>query len=381
MFTFVENFFKDMKKFILALVFLPFLEACNSTPDTFTINGELRGDLKDSTLVFLKTPDSLRRSLIEIDTAIVTNGQFTFSGSAAIPQLHYILIDGIRSNAPVILENGVIRFNAHKDSLHLFNLKGTMQNQRFMEFMQESRTLASMSRSMTDEFRKANVAKDTATIAALREEYQELQERAKSFELDFIEQNPDALISVLVLEKLLASKTIDVQKVDSLFQKISEKIKATDPGKRLDNLLKKVKATAIGFKAPEFSGPTPDGGQLALNNIKGKVTLLDFWAAWCKPCRMENPNIVSVYEKYKDKGFQVVGISLDKTREKWLDAIEKDGLIWNHVSHLQHFQDPIAQLYNINAIPAAFLLDENGFIVAKNLRGNALEQKVAELLN
>ena len=141
------------------------------------------------------------------------------------------------------------------------------------------------------------------------------------------------------------------------------------------------KRTKIGAVAPDFSGPTPEGKQLALNEIKGKITLIDFWAGWCKPCRMENPNIVSVYDKYKDKGLEIIGVSLDRDRNQWLQAIEDDGLEWNQVSNVQYFQGPIAQLYNIQAIPAAFLLDENGVIIAKDLRGPALEAMVAQLLN
>ena len=120
---------------------------------------------------------------------------------------------------------------------------------------------------------------------------------------------------------------------------------------------------------------------MALADVLGKVTLIDFWAAWCKPCRAENPNVVSVYNKYHDKGLNIIGVSLDRTADAWKKAIEDDGLRWNHVSHVAYFNDPIAKLYNVNAIPAAFLLDENGVIIAKNLRGPALEEKVAELLN
>ena len=115
--------------------------------------------------------------------------------------------------------------------------------------------------------------------------------------------------------------------------------------------------------------------------MKGKLTLVDFWAAWCRPCRAENPNIVKVYEKYHDKGFNVIGVSLDRKAEDWKKAIADDGLAWNQVSNLAYFNDPIAKLYNVDAIPAAFLLDENGIIVAKNLRGDALEETVSELLN
>ena len=132
--------------------------------------------------------------------------------------------------------------------------------------------------------------------------------------------------------------------------------------------------------APDFSAPDPNGNQIALSDVKGKLTLIDFWAAWCKPCRAENPNVVRVYEKYHDKGLNIIGVSLDRKAEAWKKAIIDDKLVWNQVSNLAYFNDEVAKLYNVNAIPAAFLIDANGVIVAKNLRGPALETKVAEML-
>lgn len=370
-----------MKKIAVGILFAACIVACNSAPEGYTINGTLRGEIENGTQVFLKTTDSLRSSMVEVDTALVENGLFTFSGKSDVPQLHYLLIDGIRGNSPIILENGEITFKAQKDSLPFAELRGTNQNDLFMGYLEESRRFASMSRTFNADFRKANTARDTAAVEALRIEYLELQEKAKSFELDFVRENPDALITALILEKIASMKSLPFKEVDSLYDALSPEVKASRPGQRMKKELDKSRATAIGTKAPAFSGPTPDGQSLALNEVKGKLTLVDFWAAWCKPCRMENPNIVSVYEKYKDKGFNVVGVSLDRKKEDWLGAIESDGLDWNHVSNLEYFRDPIAELYNVNAIPAAFLLDENGVIVAKDLRGSALEETVARLLN
>ncbi len=370
-----------MKRTVLAFILIGLAMACTTTPEGYLISGELTGEIENGTQVFLKTPDSLRRNMVDKDTAVVENGVFTFSGTSEGPQLYYLFIDGIRGNSPIILENGEISFSAQIDSLSFARLRGTPQNDLFMNYLEENRTLAAMSRSMNDDFRKASAAKDTAAVEALREEYFELQERAKNFEIDYMKANPNALISVLILEKVIGGKVLPLEEIETLFDALTPEIKATKPGKRVKEQLERAKNTAIGTMAPEFSGPTPQGAQLALNDVKGKVTLIDFWAAWCKPCRLENPNIVSVYQKYKDKGLHVVGVSLDRKKEDWLTAIDSDGLDWNHVSHLQYFQDPIAQLYNVNAIPAAFLLDENGVIVAKNLRGPELEAKVAELLN
>lgn len=370
-----------MKNIVFGILTSVLIISCSTTPEGYTIDGELRGEVENGTQVFLKTTDSLRSAMVEIDTAVVENGLFTFSGASKVPQLYYVFVDGAKGNSPIILENGKISFKAQKDSLPFAEIKGTLQNDLFMGYLEESRTLSSMSKSMNAEFRKATTARDTATIEALRAEYTELQERGKAFELDFVKEHPDALISALILEKIAGMRSLPFKEIDSLYNAFSPEVKASRPGQRMKKELDKSRATAIGTKAPEFTGPTPDGQSLALNEVKGKLTLVDFWAAWCKPCRMENPNIVSVYQKYKDKGFNVVGVSLDRKKEDWLGAIESDGLEWNHVSHLQYFRDPIAELYNVNAIPAAFLLDENGVIVAKNLRGTALEETVSRLLN
>ncbi len=136
----------------------------------------------------------------------------------------------------------------------------------------------------------------------------------------------------------------------------------------------------IGKVAPEINLPNPDGSMVPLSSLRGKVVLVDFWAQWCRPCRLENPNIVEAYQKFKDKGFEVYGVSLDRSKDKWLQGIQEDGLPWTHVSDLKYWQSEAARTYNINAIPASFLLDREGKIIAKNLRGPALHQKLKEVL-
>ncbi len=140
--------------------------------------------------------------------------------------------------------------------------------------------------------------------------------------------------------------------------------------------------TNIGDYAPTFTAPTPDGNSFSTASLESKVTILDFWASWCGPCRKENPNVVRMYNQYHDKGLEIVGVSLDKAgqKDRWLKAIEQDKLTWKHVSNLQGWQEPIAQTYGVRSIPATYILDKDGKIVAKNLRGKALEDKVAELL-
>ena len=136
----------------------------------------------------------------------------------------------------------------------------------------------------------------------------------------------------------------------------------------------------VGKPAPEIELPTSDGKTIKLSDYKGKIVLVDFWASWCGPCRQENPNVVKAYNQYKDKGFTILGVSLDQKKEPWLKAIEKDQLTWSHVSDLKYWQNEVAVQYGINSIPASYLLDPNGKIIGKNLRGEALAKKLAELM-
>lgn len=373
-----------MKKIILSLAIVFAIVACNQKPEGYTINGSISGELETGTKVFLKKIGENRQP-IDIDTATVENGKFVFKGVAAIPELHYIFLGEVRNSyKAIILENGTIEFNANKDSLGFAELKGTLQNDLFSKYIEKSQTLSKRAMSIQKDMQSAP---DEATKTSMRDEMTELQEEFKDFEVEFMKANPNALISVLLIDRAFASRTVSTDEIQVMYDALTPEMKQTEAAKGILTKIEvakvkeeKAKSTSIGAKAPEFSAPGPDGKEIALNDVLGKLTLVDFWAAWCKPCRAENPNVVAVYKKYHDKGLNILGVSLDRKADSWKQAIEADGLTWNHVSHIQYF-GPIAKLYNVDAIPAAFLLDENGVIVAKNLRGPALEAKIAALLN
>lgn len=338
----------------------------------------MEGEVEDGTQVILRKSDENMQP-IDVDTAQLSQGRFTFTGSIGQPELHYVFVQGVRGGIPLILENGDIDISAHKDSLQLAELKGTPQNDAYSDYIRGARKMSEKRLSMNEDMRNAMMEEDSATMASLRDEYFEMLDEMARYEKGFVQDNPDALISALIVDRMIQNKSLPVAEIEELYDSLTDDIKETTHGAGIGEKLEAARRTAVGAKAPAFSAPTPDGDELALNDALGKITLVDFWAAWCRPCRAENPNIVRVYNKYKDKGFKVLGVSLDRNAEDWKKAIVEDGLDWQHVSNVRYF-DEIAELYNVTGIPASFVLDENGIIVAKDLRGDELEAKIAELL-
>ena len=363
---------------IAAILFgCAFLISC-SNQSGYSLKVDIK-DLPDGSKVFLKYIDA-SNSPITVDSTFTSNGLANFKGSQNFPAMHYLFFENANGNIPVIIENASIEVAAQKDSLNAAKLSGSDQNTWFSEFVTTSQGFSERANGIATDLQNARANGKEAFIESLREEYLELQEEAKSYEISFAAEHPGSLITVLLIERMFASKAVEELKIKELIEAITPEIKESDAGKKLMTLWEANLSTAIGSNAIDFSGPNPNGEIISLSNLKGKVTIIDFWAAWCKPCRAENPNVVAVYNQYHDKGLEIISISLDKKKEDWIAAIAADQMDWHHISSLAYFSDPIAKQYNINAIPATFILDENGTIVAKDLRGPALGAQIAKML-
>lgn len=357
--------------------------------DTYLVMGEAPG-VYNGIRAYLQTSDPRGRK-INVDTAIVMNGQFKFEGKVDTPQLWNLNINSVAGDFPLIVENKEISVTIDKEDMSKTKISGTQANEDLMALNAKVESYRAKSVALNNTIRNTT---DTGEKSKLALEFSQHTKELKNLPIAFAREHKNSLYSLVVLDNLLKNKEADINELSEIYNGLDESIKSSKLGVNINSRFESIKkereltsATEIGKPAPDFTAPTPDGSKFNLKQNLGKVTIVDFWAAWCGPCRRENPNVVKVYNKYHSKGLKIIGVSLDGTgrqadpKAAWLKAIEQDKLTWHHVSNLNYFNDPVARAYNIRSIPATFILDEKGTIIAKNLRGAALEAKIAELLD
>lgn len=379
-------------KHIIGILFIALLlNACNKAEkqnDGYMITGTAKG-VYNGMRVYLKASDE-RGTQTPQDTAIVMNETFSFDGKVDYPQMWFLSVDNVSGIVPIMVENEEISVNFDKNEIQNSTVAGTKSNKALIDYNKGFKELLDKRNALNQQYATIANTADSIAIEKLTAEFTATNEELRAFPIQFLKTQNDNFMALSLIENLLRSKPDDLTEIDAAYNNLTTDIKnsvyGTMVGTKLNDLKKQNESLAmlnVGKVAPDFSAPDPNGKQISLNEIKGKATIIDFWAAWCGPCRKENPNVVRIYNKYHDKGLEIIGVSLDRQgqKDKWLKAIEDDKLTWHHVSNLDYFNDPVARQYNIQAIPATFILDADGKIVAKNLRGQALEDKIAEMLN
>jgi len=374
---------KHIKLFILALLPLSIF----AQSESFTVKGTV-GKLNSPSKVYL----SYRQNKTVItDSASIKNGMFELKGQVSNPVKAKLVLDhagkGLQSlRTPdfveLYLERGVVSLTS-KDSVYNAVVVGSVVNDDNRKLTEKLAAAKNKMKVMLAEYYAApdEKKKSKEFQDETEKRYNAITKEIQEIESAFIRDNPNSYVSLDII-KNTGGSIPNVEVLDSLFKSLTETIRNSSAGKELSERIDKLKLVAVGAIAPDFTQMTPENQPVKLSDFKGKYVLIDFWASWCGPCRAENPNVVKVYNQYKDNGFTVLGISLDneKGRDAWLKAINKDQLTWTQVSDLKGWYNEVAALYSVKAVPQNFLIDPNGKIIAKNLRGEELAAKLKEII-
>ena len=367
---------------IVSLAFLFGFAACDSKmgkegsgPEA-QIEAEIQNLPKDSPILLSrigpKGPEALDSAKSD------EKGRFSLSAPADVDRLYILSIGNQR--LPVFLEEGKHELKADFNQL---TASAKYSNSPLTELMGRIEGLRIgfdlKAKNLQFDFQEAMMNGKKARADSAENAFYELQKSSKTTVKHLIDSIGPSPVSHLATSMLSVDE--DFGYLDSLAQRFTKEKPNAAFTQKINQFMENPRKTGLGKPAPDFTQADPNGNSLALSKFRGKVVLIDFWASWCKPCRAENPSVVAAYKKFKSKGLEIVGVSLDSEKEAWMKAIVKDGLFWPQVSDLKGWENSAAQLYGINSIPASFLLDKEGKIIGKNLRGEALEQKLSEILH
>jgi peroxiredoxin len=313
-----------------------------------------------------------------VDTLeVAEDSTFRYELTEVEPGFYRINFYG-RQYVNLILDNESVRVTADGDSPDgQATVEGSTDTDHFNAVNEVMQNMQTQINSMNADYLKARADGDTETMSEIEQQYKEIEAQNSTEIKNKIREMGTSLAVFYAVNYLDAEQEFPfLKELADTFQVARPNSRYTQQFVEQVNTLSQL---AVGMPAPDIALPNPEGDTIRLSSLRGKVVMIDFWAAWCKPCRMENPNVVRLYDQYKDQGFEIYGVSLDRTKDAWVKAISDDQLTWQHVSDLQYFNSEAAALYSINAIPATVLLDKEGKIIAKNLRGEALEAKLAEI--
>ena len=343
---------------------------------SFEIQGQLTNGKKGS---WIYLNHKWENAYFKDSTKLDERGKFNFKGKSKEVNMYWIN-NSENLNTPLIffVDQEKIEVNGHVDSLQFSRVKAGKIQDDYISYLVMMNEFAYRKNEMGMEFGQAQRDRDQAKMMEIQNKYQALEQEEISKLYGFIRQNNASPVAGFAIYANF-KENADLNTLENLYENFSPELKNSKYGKIALDKISKLKGTTVGYPATDFSQQTPDGKNISLSSYKGKYVLVDFWASWCGPCRQENPNVVKAYAKFKDKGFDILGVSLDNSKEKWLKAVEKDNLTWTHVSDLQGWSNSVATMYGVTSIPTNLLIDKEGRIVAKNLRGEQLQAKLLEI--
>ena len=386
-------------KNLLSLVFILLIaQSCGSGSNQFTIEGSLENANNEKLyLVELKTDGVNKVDSVQLGQ----EGNFEFTGYTETPKFFLVRTTPRNSVTLVVEPDDDITLEGDAQNLgNNYTVSGSEGSREVMQLRKRLETTIASLDSLGKIYKDNPGQEEQGALRTrLNEESRKIVQRQKEYTKDFIDRNLNSLASLMALYQQIGPRSyvLNPQQDFAYFEKVDSALMANYPNsepvkslhsqvEEMENRMEQDKAAneklAIGKEAPEIALPNPEGDTVKLSSLKGNYVLLDFWAAWCKPCRVENPNLVKTYKKFQDEKFEIFQVSLDRNRSDWVNAIEKDNLgSWYHVSDLKFWNSQAAQKYNIRSIPANFLLNKQGEIMAKNLRGDDLPAKLNEVFS
>ncbi len=339
--------------------------------------GSVTGTLRNAinTMIYLEQIDDQGEHVLDSAKTDV-NGNFKLQNKAN-EKAYYVVRTG-PNNLIFLLLSGNEKIEVTGDAKNIeatYTIKGSEDSELIKVLKSYDGNLSDSLNLLYSTIRETSPQKKDSAGTVLQKFY---TKRMNSFAEDFITAHPKSLVSLSATRYLDQQK--DIQLYDHLLASLSKEYPTNKYVNDFESIVGNLKKLPVGSIAPEIKLNTPDGKQVSLSSLKGKIVLIDFWASWCGPCRKENPHVVEMYRKFRNKNFEILGVSLDDKPDAWKEAIKKDGLTWQQVSELKKWDSEVVKLYQVDAIPYTVLVDKEGKIIAKGLSGNELEQKLLEVL-
>jgi peroxiredoxin len=365
-----------MKK-LIPLLLLAILFACTPAEKrNFTLTGSVND--VESGMVYLQ--DRISGLMVDLDSVGIENGSFTFRGSMEYPQMLYLRIDGVPGRISLFIENSDMELIVMQTEPVEYELKGSASHDIFMELSQLAENFDRNTRNLQSEIMSAEVAGNQELADELRARSEEIEKAKKDEIKAFVARHNNKTVGVFIAQRQLMQGA-GPEELRDVFSKFDTSLKGTRYYDELEKTVLALERVAVGRPAVDFTLTNPDGRQISLSDYHGNVVLLSFWASWCPWCRVANPDLVKIYDKFRDDRFEVIGISLDRDHNAWLKGIEEDGLQWVHVSDLKGWQSGPAAEYAVRSIPQNVLIGTDGTIIGRNLKYDELGEMLPALLS